>query len=370
MDAQADKQGALPVLGSFATRRRTAYGLIAQAQLMGLTPEEMPGLLREAGLPQRALRDPEFPIALDRELFALDRTLRRLLERQQSIAGFCLETFREIGINYYGMLGLAMQHAPSLRRALESMCAYPELAWGHCRMAGRIDGERFVIAFELDVETDAALDAETLREYCVTTDLTSVQRMTADMIGSEHPPLLVRLPFRAPPGPGNALRAHPCPVEFDAEAAELVYPRTVLELEPALADELAFERYRRFAEAVSRTLAEDVGIAEQVTRLLWAHSPAPDREQIATMLGISARTLTRRLADAGTRFGTLQRNVQMERAMTDLRHGTRSVAEIAERLGYADSAAFTRAFRSWTGEAPTRWRRAQAGRGPRPGAGP
>ena len=80
------------------------------------------------------------------------------------------------------------------------------------------------------------------------------------------------------------------------------------------------------------------------------------------MLGISARTLTRRLADAGTRFGTLQRNVQMERAMTDLRHGTRSVAEIAERLGYADSAAFTRAFRSWTGEAPARWRREQRAR--------
>ena len=103
-------------------------------------------------------------------------------------------------------------------------------------------------------------------------------------------------------------------------------------------------------------MAEDADIAEQSSRLLWAYTPPPSREQLADMLGLSTRTFARRLKDAGTSYAKLLQRVQTERAKSYLRHTSVPISEIAERMGYSDPAAFTRAFQGWTGRTPARWR--------------
>ena len=357
------KPGEVLVAGSLSTRRRTVAGLIGQSQLMGLDDQAVGDVLREAGLPARALEDPDFPIGVDQELRALSRALDALVLRQRSIALFSLATFNAVGINFYGVLGLAMQHAPTVLESLRAMLAFPELAWGHSRIAGRCEGATFVLDFELGVDIPAGLvadpDGGALREYCVTTDLASVQRMVADLTGPDHPPRLIELPFPEPPNAGPVLAGLPCPVAFGAARAAVHYPAAVVDVVPLLSSALPWRRYMKLAESFSRVLAEEVEVPEQVTRLLWAYTPAPGREQIAAMLGTSPRTLARRLKDAGTSFATLHRNVQQERATNFLRHTSMPMAEIAERLGYSDAAAFTRAFQSWTGQAPSHFRRSE-----------
>ena len=344
--------------GSLSTRRRTVAGVIGQARLLGLAPHATAAVLRDAGLPGRAGEDPDFPITMDQELRALDHCLRALPLARRSIPLFALETFDAVGINHYGMLGLAMQHAPTVLEALRTLLAFPELAWGHSRIVGRFEDDAFVLAFDPGVELAESLDPAALRAYCVTTDLVSVRRMIADLGLPERQAPLLKLPFPEPAGAAAVLAAFPCPVHFDAEAAEIRYRREIVAAPPALASDLPYRRYRRLAENFAHLLAEEVEISEQVRRLLWACTPAPNREQVADMLGTSPRTLARHLRRAGTSFGALQRSVRLERASHFLQRGSLPVAEIAERLGYSDAAAFTRAFRAWTGEAPSRWRRA------------
>jgi AraC-like DNA-binding protein len=79
------------------------------------------------------------------------------------------------------------------------------------------------------------------------------------------------------------------------------------------------------------------------------------------MMGMSTRTLARRLRAAGTSYAELLQRVQSERARNYLRHTSTPIAEIAEWMGYSDAAAFTRAFQSWTGQTPARWRGRQQG---------
>jgi AraC-like DNA-binding protein len=360
------KPGEVLVAGSLSTRRRTVAGLIGQSQLMGLDEQAVADVLRAAGLPARALEDPDFPIGVDQELRALARALEPLLLRQRSIALFSLATFNAVGINFYGVLGLAMQHAPTILEALRAMLAFPELAWGHSRIAGRVENGSFVLGFELGVDVPADLDPDRdgglLREYCVTTDLASVQRMVADLTGPDHGPRLIELPFAEPPNAAPVLAGLPCPVIFDAVRAAVHYPAAVVDVVPVLSAALPWRRYMKLAESFSRVLAEEVEVPEQVTRLLWAYTPAPSREQIADMLGTSPRTLARRLKNAGTSFAALHRSVQQERATNFLRHTSMPMAEVAERLGYSDAAAFTRAFQAWTGQAPSHWRRQEKAR--------
>ncbi len=75
----------------------------------------------------------------------------------------------------------------------------------------------------------------------------------------------------------------------------------------------------------------------------------------ADIMRLSSRTLIRRFSSEGESYGGLVRRVRLEEAQRLLR-GEKSVAEVALILGYADSSAFIRAFRQWTGKSPARWR--------------
>ena len=67
-------------------------------------------------------------------------------------------------------------------------------------------------------------------------------------------------------------------------------------------------------------------------------------------------TLYRRLQQQGTTFEALLDDRRCELALQMLRRDTASVAEIADALGYSAPTNFTRAFRRWTGVAPSVWR--------------
>lgn len=342
--------------GTLATRRRTVTGILGQCGLAGFHDAEVRAILRLAGLPARAAEDPDFPVSVDRELTALSFMLRRVLASQRTCAQFAIETFSAIGINHYGVLGLAMQHAASVLEALRVMLTYPELCWGHSRIVVSADADQARIAFEMDAPSPKGVAAAELREYCVTTDLVSVEHLIGDIIERAIVPDAIDLPFADPGSQFQAESWLACPVRFGAPHAEIRYPREVLATVPVHAGELPFLRYEKVARAFSSLLAEDEDIAEQCQRLLWAHTPAPSRVQLADMLGLSTRTLARRLRAAGTSYAELLQRVQSERAMNYLRHTRAPVAEVAERMGYSDAAAFTRAFQAWTGTTPARWR--------------
>lgn len=82
-------------------------------------------------------------------------------------------------------------------------------------------------------------------------------------------------------------------------------------------------------------------------------------QQLARRMGMSARTLRRRVQERGTSFQVVLDEVRYKRALALLAEPTLSVDEVARTLGYADSSNFRRAFRRWTGQPPRAYRRAE-----------
>ncbi len=72
---------------------------------------------------------------------------------------------------------------------------------------------------------------------------------------------------------------------------------------------------------------------------------------------MSTATLQRRLANEGTSFQSLKDELRRDTAIVRLNTSTVSLAALAFELGFADSAAFQRAFKGWTGSAPGTYRR-------------
>ena len=117
--------------------------------------------------------------------------------------------------------------------------------------------------------------------------------------------------------------------------------------------------------ATLRTVAERVEFREFEHRpLIYAiHTRLPEALQqgaftadnLAAVLGLSRRTLQRRLSNSQLTFKALLDAYRRDAALQMLEGGERTMAEIAYALGYAEQSSFNRAFRRWTGQAPSDW---------------
>jgi AraC-like DNA-binding protein len=84
-------------------------------------------------------------------------------------------------------------------------------------------------------------------------------------------------------------------------------------------------------------------------------------DEIATLLGISAQTLRRRLREEGNGFQEIKDSVRKESAIDQLLNTGRTANEIAESIGFSEPSAFHRAFKKWTGTTPGAYREGAPG---------
>ena len=92
-------------------------------------------------------------------------------------------------------------------------------------------------------------------------------------------------------------------------------------------------------------------VADQVKNLLRLvlKQQTPSSQMIAEMLGMSSRTLQRKLDEEGTRYKDLLNELRLELALYYLKNTELSLDSIAYQLGYAESRSFYRSFKLWTG---------------------
>lgn len=107
-------------------------------------------------------------------------------------------------------------------------------------------------------------------------------------------------------------------------------------------------------------------VAEQV-KIVMKRSLAsgqPGLSDVARQLGMSERTLQRRITEEGSTFRELLSDARRDLGRYLLSDPTTDIEEVACLLGYQDTTSFYRAFREWEGMPPNRWREINAsGRG-------
>lgn len=154
-------------------------------------------------------------------------------------------------------------------------------------------------------------------------------------------------------------------VRFGAREDMLVFREEIVSLPlPGANPELVQVLTRRL-DARLKALRRGASLTEQVRNCLHTQLRAgrPNVERTAELVGVSDRTLRRRLAAEGTSFGDLLLQARKEAADIYLRQPELSLTEIALALGYGDQSAFVRAFRGWNDISPGAYRRRILGNG-------
>ncbi len=111
----------------------------------------------------------------------------------------------------------------------------------------------------------------------------------------------------------------------------------------------------------NQVVANRHGLVGQVSHLINVLLPSGRCciENVADVLGIHRRTLQKKLCNQGVTFKDILRNKREEKAVYLLTKTELSVQDIAESLGYSDTANFLHAFKRWLGQSPSAWRKAR-----------
>jgi len=262
-------------------------------------------------------------------------------------------------------LGYAVLASDNLREALERIIRYRKLIGDIIRLDLEHRGERS--RFVIDVASvPGAVPFEAVDAIALT-----IVRQARMLRGDPRSgPLAVSLRRPEPAGSERFRDSFRAPVAFAQPANVLEFARADLDAAlPAGNAELA----RQNDEALVRYLArlDQSGVAVRVQQALLEELPngTPSKIAVARRLGMSARTLQRHLDGEQTTFKELLNAARLALARDYLEAGQLPLTEIAFMLGFADSSAFSRAFKRWTGTAPRDYAARSARRGAERGAG-
>ena len=176
--------------------------------------------------------------------------------------------------------------------------------------------------------------------------------------GAEMPLREVRFRHAAPGDTTPFTAFFGCPVRFTAGENALLFSAALLAQPLVQADaELNLAMCAEARKAIARR-GNETGIATQVRELLVPLMPKCEAtlKYVAAGMGITPRTLQRRLAGVNLSFQEVLDDTRRELAKVYLRDPALSALDVALLLGYAEQSSFTRAFRSWYGTTPSAWR--------------
>lgn len=179
------------------------------------------------------------------------------------------------------------------------------------------------------------------------------------LVGQRLPLLRTDFPFPRPAFVADYELLYPGPVFFGRPQAALVMDAALLQLpvrrtKPELDDFLL-----RAPEDWVFAHPREPRLAQRLRDYLAERLPLPaTAESAAEALGVSTRTLHRRLADEGTSFQRVKDGFRRDRALQMLTKSHTPINLISEQLGFDSPASFHRAFRGWTGDTPGAFRAA------------
>jgi AraC-like DNA-binding protein len=167
-------------------------------------------------------------------------------------------------------------------------------------------------------------------------------------------PLRIDLAYPAPAHAGHYDQVFHCPVRFSQVESAFVFDPALFAQPLASADPIGHRQlleFLAFNRARSREAAEVIESVERVLRpKLGGRYAIAD---IARELGMSERTMRRRLAESNVSFQSIVDGLKKQRALELLANPELAVEQISVAVGFTDPHNFRRAFRRWTGSTPS-----------------
>jgi AraC-like DNA-binding protein len=300
-------------------------------------------LLREQGLSPDMVSNPEQLLPA--------RAAIRLLERSSQATGCATLGLRMAegrGLANLGASSLLIAHQPTLRRALAAITEF----------RARINSTLVLHYEEGEVETvlreDFSLRSPEPSRQASNLAMSVLLRLCVTVLGDGWSPQAACFSHEAPASADLALfqRSFRCSLQFNSEFNGIVVLTSDLDRKNVRADDELAVHARQLLESVmsprERSAAEDV---DQLIRLLMPSGRATIQVCAASM-GVTVRTLQRKLDTEGESFSALLNRARMQLATEFMANRRMRITDVADMLGYSSIGAFTRWHVQAFGQSP------------------
>lgn len=213
----------------------------------------------------------------------------------------------------------------------------------------------------IDIRWECMAGSPGFRQHSTEYILATCVTLGRLLIPGASEPMAVRFQHARPTAP-HAVRAHfdffRCPVYFDAPFSSITVPASLASMRLPHGDAVLKDLLEQHAQQLLKQRSAPTSLSDDVRRLLKSLilSGTPTKEAIAQQLGISARSLHRRLQDAGTSYQALLDDIRTALAQERLGHSDVPIADIAAQLGFSSPQTFMRWFRQVLGVTPGQYR--------------
>lgn len=293
----------------------------------------------------------------------VDTAYYDLLERIAAETGGAVDlpirAGRSMACDDYGAFGLAWKTAPTLRGSFARAERYWRLLTTVAEYEVRADGENAY--FILHREGERRLGLRLSNEAT----LASVTSIIREVSPAPFSPLEAHFKHPAPPDARAHAAYFGCPLVFASEMDALLIPGQALNRANRLGDEGVSRFMVEHLDAELKKRAADDWTLARMVRSAVAQSLSdgmPRSAEVARRLGMSERTLQRRLGEEGLSFQRIAEGARRELAEGLLAQSDYSLAEVAFLTGFSEQSAFTRAFKRWSDQTPAAYRETARGR--------
>lgn len=318
--------------------------LVGLSSDYGVSPVE---ILSGTGVDPAALEDPDEEINGSQEL----SVIQNVVDRLGGVPALGLEAGHRYHLTTFGILGYAILSSATGRDALDLLLRFRQLMYTFS----------WVTVAERDGAVDIVFDDSAvpsgLRRFLFERDVAATQHGLELIYGAPIRARAVEARFPTPGWAAEYERTLGTAVRFDADRNSLCYAKEQLE-QPSLQADLQMAKFTTAqCEALLAKRRTRKGTTGQVHRILVREpNVAPNMERVARQLGMTSRSLRRRLAEEGTSFRALSSAVRESLAEGLLFNEGLSVKGTSYHLGFSDTRGFVAAFKRWKGVTPGEWR--------------
>lgn len=331
--------GTAPSIWEMARSSATARHVLETAREHGL---DAVTCLSGTGLTPEDLADPATEVYAGQELAMIRNLIGRLGDRP----GLGMKTGARFHLADTGILGFALMASPTFGDAIDVACRYVALTASYLRLIRpEVRDDEAVIA------VDDAQVPHDVRRFLLERDFAIMLRNLPLLLGDS--PITVRVELADLELPDKVEVGNLTVTVTNTARNVLVVPAGLINQPMPAADPQTAAICIRQCEGLLNRRRARRGISAAIrTRIIQNSAEIPAMATVARELCITERTLHRRLAAEGTSYRALLDEVRATLAAELLNSGL-SVEQTARRLGYSETAAFTRAHTRWNGFPPS-----------------
>jgi AraC-like DNA-binding protein len=305
-------------------------------------------LLEAVGIDPNNPVDPKIMVA-DTNYYAFLETIAR---SDPNAIDLPLRVGASMSCEDYGAFGLAWKSALHLRGSCERAERYARVLTSVATYQVREVEEGVYMQLHRDGERTLGLRLSN------EATLASIAAISKEVSTTEFRPLEVYFRHKAPGSTVAHERHFGCPVRFGAEMDALLVSKEHM-LRPNRLGDRSISKFfdAHLDEELSKQ--DDHGSLERRARIQVSQALSagvPRISDIAACLGLSGRTLQRRLAERGSSYQTLVDESRRELAERLLEETEYPLAQVAFLTGFSEQSSFNRAFKRWAGQTPRSFR--------------